>query len=195
MSIKVENLTLRNKKTILENASIVLEENTIYYLSGSMGVGKTSFLNYLAHKYNVYPNASKTKCLYVENERFLFDKLTVRSNLLFYKSLYKTENQDYDHLIYYFGLKDNLSTAVTELSSGNKQLLYLVCSLMNTKANLILLDEPFINLDNKTKESFLDFLEQISKSRIIIFTSHDFQHKNRAYNNIKIENRQFVCYQ
>lgn len=195
MSIKIKNLTLENKKVILENTSLVLEEGKIYYLTGIMGVGKTSFLNYLAKKFNVYPEASKTKCTYIESERFLFDKLTVKSNLLFYKSLYKTDDHDYNNLINYFGMMDKLSTVVSELSTGNKQLLYIVCSLMNTKAKLILLDEPFVNLDKKTKVTFLDFLEQISKSRIIIFTSHDFQNETRVYNNIKLENRQLVCYQ
>lgn len=194
MSIKIKELVLEvNGKLLLDNVNLNLEENIIYYLSGIMGSGKSTLLNHLALEHNNYPPGTNILCSFIESEKLIFSELNVLCNLQFYKALFKTSNEDYDRLITYFNLEKMYKTKVEDLSSGNQQLVYLVCSLLNAQARFILLDEPFVNIDVEAKELILNYLELLSPGRIIIFTSHEFDPATRDYQHITIEDKGLLC--
>ena len=57
---------------------------------------------------------------------------------------------------------------------------------MNAKERIIILDEPFVGLDQESKNILIDFMDSIKKEkRTLIFTSHiDLEDE---YREIKID--------
>ena len=57
---------------------------------------------------------------------------------------------------------------------------------MNAKERIIILDEPFVGLDQESKNILIDFMDSIKKEkRTLIFTSHiDLEDQ---YREIKID--------
>lgn len=195
MGIHLKQISLIVKdQTLLNNIYLELNEDILYHLSGEMGVGKTTFLEFLAKNYKEYPPKSGILCNYIENQRILFEELTVIENLKFYKRLFKCTESDFNYILVYFNIEEMLYKTISELSSGNQQLIYLVCSFMNTESKLLLIDEPFVNLDIDTKNRVLNYLESIKIGKIIVFTSHEFSSNSIVYTKLRIENEDILCF-
>ena len=65
-----------------------------------------------------------------------------------------------------------LDVNVANLSYGQQKKLALLRLFLN-QSDLIVLDEPFVGLDNNTQEILSNFLtDELGKSKGIIFTSH-----------------------
>lgn len=72
----------------------------------------------------------------------------------------------------------------TELSGGQRQRLSIACALLK-KPKLIIMDEPFANLDNKTSEMIMEFIIDLKNEGIsFIVSSHDIDtlegHEDKA---------------
>jgi len=63
-------------------------------------------------------------------------------------------------------------TLIAQYSSGMKQRLKLAVA-METKSDVLLLDEPFSNLDEQTVDLFGPKLEQIPSDRLVIIASNN----------------------
>ena len=61
---------------------------------------------------------------------------------------------------------------ITKLSGGEKQRVLLSKALLKT-ADVIILDEPDANIDNKTKNILIQNLINMKANKIIIIVSHD----------------------
>ena len=61
---------------------------------------------------------------------------------------------------------------VLDMSSGQLQRLILARTLLNKKAELLLLDEITSDLDLKSEEEIIKILKELSKSKIIIMITH-----------------------
>ena len=76
----------------------------------------------------------------------------------------------------YLSIRENLMIQQKKLS---------LIRVLNSVENILILDEPFVGLDQKSKEFLKDFMEaEVKKNKTIIFTSHiDFKDD---YREIKI---------
>ena len=112
--------------------------------------------------------------------------LTV-SDLLKAESAFKEEtdsNQEAQNLIQESGLETLLNRPAQKLSNGEMRKTLLVQALLQNP-ELLILDEPFVGLDQNSKEFLKNFMEaEVKKHKTIIFTSHiDFKDD---YREIKI---------
>ena len=84
-----------------------------------------------------------------------------------------------------FNLKRHIDNSVGTLSFGQQKKLSLI-RILNAKERIIILDEPFVGLDEESKNILREFMDSIRKeNRTLIFTSHIDLEDN--YREIKID--------
>ncbi|HJV46239.1 MAG TPA: ATP-binding cassette domain-containing protein [Bacillota bacterium] len=143
--------------------------NEIIVLFGPSGSGKTTILNTIAglshpdHGSIILNNTSfygdhikplpvqKRRIGYLFQDYALFQHMTVEKNIMY--GVNKEEKNDTDivnSIVESLGVGHLLSKYPTQISGGEKQRVALARALA-TKPKLLLLDEPFSALDNKTR--------------------------------------------
>ncbi len=164
------------EKLILENLSLLLEENRIYGLVGLNGSGKTTLLNTM---YGIkkpmegrieLDNAPlKRKDIgYLETENFFYPGITGYEYLSLF---YKTKDREFaESLNDLFKLP--LHNLIDGYSTGMKKKLAIMAVLLQDK-KILILDEPFNGLDiESSKILSLIITRQKEMGRTILLTSH-----------------------
>ncbi len=170
MRILAKNLTkIINNKVIFENVSFEIEKG-ILLVKGRNGSGKTTLLRILAGFERltsgkiVYEDIKNFEISYLGHKLGIYLELSVRENLDFFSF-----NQE---LIGIFELDKFLNYKAKFLSRGNLQKLAIVRTL-SKEAKLYLLDEPFVSLDESSKEKLLSLIKEMAENKIFIITSHE----------------------
>lgn len=160
-----------------------LSEGLIYGIYGPSASGKTTLLNslagYLSHEDNsfVYNDIDllkdnpKLNIAYVDQESTLIPHMTVSRQLSFFSKYSESEHKK---IISYLELDDLLNQKPSSLSGGQIQRV-CICLALLSKAQLLLLDEAFSNMD-KSLKSFVreKITAHIRERKILTFmVSHD----------------------
>ena len=107
------------------------------------------------------------------------------------------QKQERDESLERFSLSRIKNTRLGELSSGQRQRVFLCRSLLQ-KAKLLLLDEPTNHLDPPTRDSFWEFLGELSRkedSPTILMATHDLEFlKRRADQVLGVSSTREVSY-
>jgi len=160
----------------------LLLESSITGIYGASGAGKTTLLNIIAgieqpdsgfmaindklvvdikSKYNIPCN--KRGVAYIFQEGRLFPHLTVKENLLFsnkYLDKSKIEIKLND-VLDLLKIKPLINKKPMELSGGEKQRVAIGRALLS-QPKLLLLDEPFSNLDRSLRKQIISYLLKIN---------------------------------
>lgn len=158
----------------------------IYQIKGKSGCGKTTILK------NLY-NSNKSKVAYFDIEQSLifgnvFDNLCLTEEEYKKSYIYKKYPNLLHQIIscneFYHENDYNY-----KFSSGEKQRFALLRNI-HTEKKVILLDEPFSNLDISSAKSFLIFLDDFSKEfkKIFVIVNHLDIHV-KSINNIEVFGR------
>lgn len=170
--LETHNLSVRypnEEHTCLENINLSLTQGEVIWLTGASGCGKSTLLNCLSGMIPEILDAELTGTLELlgkretpayerslhmgcvcQNPRSQFFTTNTTSELVF-----ALENHGVDRALIRermneatraFGLTPLLNREVDTLSSGERQLIALVCALM-CQPNIVLFDEPSANLD------------------------------------------------
>ena len=189
--LDVQNLTKKYKNdSILNDVSFRLASGEALLLLGDNGSGKTTLLLSVSGLLpiesgdisldgrSVLREFSKLrgKISYVSQDPSLLNGLSVKDNLRYWsgisglsKTLAKQQTQ---WLVEALGLEPFLHKKISRLSGGMKKRVNLAVSLFSTP-RLLLLDEPFANVDRDTKSSIYSLLALYRKSGCcIILVSH-----------------------
>lgn len=140
----------------------------------------------------------RNKCIgYVTDHPILSSTLTVRENILLPLMLdsdldqYKRDELIRDYLIEY-GIEEKSDYVSRCLSETDKQKVCLIRALI-IKPKLLLLDEPFKNLDSKTIDHLMDVLYELVRSGVtIIFASKEELEYDIVDEVLYIEDRKLV---
>ena len=188
MYLKIKNLSKKyGKNSVLSNLNFSLNKGEIISIIGSSGSGKTTLLKCISGLcdidngeisidlkpiQNLEPN--KRNIGYVFQESPLFPHLNVIDNILF-----NMEDIDYEKLNFLLEkiqIKQLKNRYPHEISGGENQRVSVARSLIRNPS-LLLLDEPFNNLDNQikedTKELIFDTIKKTKTTTIIV--NHDIQ--------------------
>lgn len=189
--IKIKNLRLEySERFSLCIDGLTIEKGEIFTIIGPNGAGKTTLLNIIAM-------FEKPKCGDIEvfgnNILNGIDKLAVRRQMSFvFSQTYLTNSSVYDNISLPLKLRGDKSAGrveemlevfkinhiknsnATVLSQGEKHRVALARAFV-TSPKLVLLDEPFLSLDRRYKESLIETLHKIIKARSItaIFVTQD----------------------
>ncbi len=151
------------RTTALREISIDVAEG-ITGLFGPNASGKTTLLRVLAgllrptsgtvHVFGL-PLTTKHEALrarigYVGHRSGLYARLSIMENLELFEHLYGVEGRA-DTLVHQLGLRDRATTPVVDLSAGFRRRAAVARALVH-EPDLLLLDEPYANLDDEAAE-------------------------------------------
>lgn len=192
MYLKIENISkIFEKKRGVKNISFQLEKGELVSFLGPSGCGKTTLLNiiggfvkndsgsiYLEDKdITEYP-PEKREIVTVFQNYALFPHMNVVENVKYglkYRGYNKEEQiklaKEYLKIV---GLEGYEKNSVGELSGGQQQRVALARALV-LQPKILLLDEPFSNLDAKLKIAMREEIKELQKRLGIsmIFVTHD----------------------
>lgn len=190
--IEVQNLVKTiNDKTILNNVSFVLPDNTITVVLGPSGSGKTTLLRCLS-RLETITNGSITidnddignipnwKMGVVFQGFYLFPHLTILDNLILAPMRVLNLSQDAAEtkamqLLNDFGLADKRDAFPFHLSGGQKQRVAIMRCLMMDPP-VLLMDEPTSALDPEIVSDVADMIQSLRQpGRHIFIISHELK--------------------
>ena len=192
MSIQVKNLTFSyDESPLIENLSFIVEANQIGLISGESGIGKSTLFNVIAglitpqkgtiklkdeifNEGDFSLNTEKREIGYVFQDFALFPHINAQKNIEY---ALKSENNGLcNELISKLDLLELLDKMPHELSGGQQQRVAILRAIL-MKPNILLLDEPFSNLDKNN----IFAVQEIIKNVIELFQipclliSHDMR--------------------
>ncbi|SEP80044.1 ATP-binding cassette domain-containing protein [Neolewinella agarilytica] len=181
---------------VLNKVNLSISEPGVYGLLGDNGAGKSTLLRILAKIYTLNSGRISVPTSFgMLSDKFgLYKNLTVEQNLLFHCNIAGVE----DDLIQetFLDICEGagfLKTKVKLLSSGQKQLVKIVRAFL-TNSNLILLDEPFANLDDKSKRNLKKVLIRKGKEKAVILSTHQLLAIEEITKNVFfLKNGNLVC--
>jgi iron(III) transport system ATP-binding protein len=186
------SLSYDNNK-VLADINFDLEESEIGCILGPSGCGKTSLLRAIGGFENITAGSilkdgvcisNKIQNVPIQDRQMgmvfqdyaLFPNMDVKSNISFgLRGISKKEkNSRIDYLLDLVNLGNYKNKYPHELSGGEQQRVALIRSLA-TSPDILLLDEPFSNIDADVKEDLVtdvrDLLKELSITSIIV--THD----------------------
>jgi len=167
----------------LRQVSADLEPGRCYVLIGENGAGKSTLLRILAGllrpsfgKITVFgqePHDARGRIGYMSHAPMLYDELTAQENLRYFASLYPGRNcLAPAEALRQVGLDPNLTRTLGQYSQGMRQRASLARVLLSAP-ELLLLDEPFSNMDMESARQMVELLAQFRHgSRTIVLTTH-----------------------
>ena len=182
-----------NNNIVLDNFSMKLIKGEVVSLLGPSGCGKTTLLrlasgiekvqygeiklnNEIISSSKVHLNPEKRVIGYVFQDCALFPHLTILQNIFFGLNKIEIINQTkkIKNLMNEINISDLSDYYPHELSGGQQQQVALVRA-MASNPNLILLDEPYSNLDSRLKEKIRDQMLHILREYDIsaLLVTHD----------------------
>ena len=172
--LQAKNISYKiNDRNILNNISFEIKLGELVKISGNNGSGKTTLLKIIIGltqqtKGTLLKNDTE-KISYLGHKSTLKNYLTIRENLFIHGLKLNSFNLN---LLEKFNLKKHIDNSVGTLSFGQQKKLSLV-RIFNTKSKVLILDEPFIGLDDESKELLRSFMEsKVKEDGTVIFTSH-----------------------
>ena len=180
------------KKKVLDNINFSIEEGTFSVLLGLNGAGKSTIFSLITRLQNLvvgeisinnfpikdYSNALKDIGIVFQEPTLDLD-LTVKQNLYYYGSLkgldFKQTLFSIEDEIKKLELENHLDTQVRNLNGGHRRRVEILRALIN-KPKLLLLDEPTVGLDLKSRFDILEYVRNLvhTKNISVLWITHLF---------------------
>lgn len=174
----------------LRKVSVRFERGRCYLVLGPNGAGKSTLLRTLAGllrpsygKVRIFasdaaaepqdPMAARDLIGYMSHATMLYDEFSGVENLRYFSSLYRGRDcVSPEEALRSVGLDPALARPVGQYSQGMKQRASLARVLIS-RPELLLLDEPFSNMDVQSAHQMLRLLETFrTENRTILLTTH-----------------------
>lgn len=188
MFLRVEKISKSfGNRRILNDITFEVQQNELISIIGPSGAGKTTLLKIIAGLETadggtIHTTADLTTnpAILVFQDYVLFPHMSVFSNVAFglrCRSLSKPAiARRVMEMLDFFHLGDKYDHFPSQLSAGQQQRVALARAMV-VSPSLLLLDEPFANLDRNLKTDTAEFIRSFQKSASIttICVTHDLQ--------------------
>ncbi len=180
----------------LRNVSATFATGSSTVILGENGAGKSTLLRIIAGLitptrgtvtvFSGTPHRERRRMAYMSHSPMLYDELTAMENLSYFAALHRDEGcacvGSPEMALRAVGLDPNLSRPVGQYSQGMRQRTSLA-RVLQTDPELLLLDEPFSNLDAASAQHMVELLADfrtwpvapvngVPGSRTIVLTTH-----------------------
>ena len=188
--IQVSNLSFSyTKKPFISDMTFSVSKGEIFGFLGPSGAGKSTLQKILIGMLTTYQGSvrvngteckERTKTFYedigVDFEfSTMYEKLTARENLEFFRSLYQKKGRPINTLLEMVGLEQDADKRVSEYSKGMKSRLNFIKALLHDPV-LLCLDEPTSGLDPTNSRMMKNLiLAERAKGKTILLTTHNMQ--------------------
>lgn len=191
MYLEVKNLAkfYNSSYPIIKDLSFSVKKGELISFLGESGSGKTTFLKCLAGLEGINSGSISLNSKYLNNDKTfvkpqkrkigfvfqdypLFPHLSVLDNIVF--NLEKKYHKKLEYILKLTGLQFLIDRFPHEISGGEQQRACIARALIR-EPELLLLDEPFSNLDSTIKESMKEEIFKIVKetNTTTILVTHD----------------------
>jgi ABC-2 type transport system ATP-binding protein len=185
----------------VDSLSIEIEKGEIYGLLGPNGAGKTTSIKMITGL--LKPDSGRVlfngEKFVVEDHRqlvglcpqelVLWNNLTCYEQLVFIARMYNVAEsvarKRAVELLERIGLSDKRKKLVKTLSGGMQRRMNLLMALMHDP-QILILDEPEVGLDPQSRVMVRDFIHSLSKTKTVIFTTHNMDEADRLCDRITI---------
>jgi heme ABC exporter ATP-binding subunit CcmA len=177
----------------LRNISATIQAGTCTMILGENGAGKSTLLRVIAGLItptrgtvtvfaDASPHQQRNRMAYMSHSPMLYDELTAMENLTYFASLHRDGGcacvGSPEMALRAVGLDPTLTRPVGQYSQGMRQRTSLA-RVLQTDPQLLLLDEPFSNLDAGSAQHMVALLADFRTwpvagggSRTILLTTH-----------------------
>lgn len=195
------------EKQVLTGVNFTAEGGKAFGLLGRNGAGKTTSIRILM---DVFPpnsgqvlidgqpiDYSKVRFGYLPEERGLYPKKKIIDQLVYFAELkgmnYSDAVRAVDYWLDRLGMTEYRNKKLDTLSKGNQQKIQLITALSHNP-KIVILDEPFSGLDPVNAMLLKDVVkEEISKGKIVLFSSHQMSYIEEFCDSIAIINNGVVA--
>ena len=203
MKLELKNIHKSfGEKQVLKGISLYAEGGKAFGLLGRNGAGKTTSIRILM---DVFPANSgeilfnnqpidynKVQFGYLPEERGLYPKKKIIDQLVYFAELKNMSRSDavkaVDYWLGRLGMSEYRNKRLDTLSKGNQQKIQLITALAHNP-QIVILDEPFSGLDPVNAMLLKDVVkEEISKGKIVFFSSHQMNYIEEFCDSIAILN-------
>ena len=202
--LTASHLTRRfDSRVAVEDVSFDLRPGEIFALLGPNGAGKTTTLRMLAGL--IAPTAGevrigdepvsrttaprlRSRVGFLTETPGLWDRLTVRENLLVYARLHGLPHPSraVDEALGVFGIADRGRDATAHLSKGLKQRVALARTLLH-KPDIVLLDEPTAGLDPESARDVRELILRLrTEKRAVLMSTHNLDEVERVADRVAV---------
>lgn len=177
-----------DKKDVIKNVSLRIEDGEFFGLVGINGAGKSTLLRLISSVYyqdkgkilidkiEAFNDINKRKEIFYLSDDLYYPKYSnIKNFLSFYKTFYDFDDYKFMQIVSQLNL--DLNRNIANFSKGMKRQLFIAVAL-SIKANYILLDEAFDGLDPLARLIFKQEIIKLKEENprlTVIFTSHNLK--------------------
>lgn len=193
--LKASSVSKRfGKKSVLSDFSVSLSEGETLLIIGFNGVGKSTLLDILNGV--CFPDEGliempdRKEIGYMASASEIYEDLTGYKYLRFHTDFYeipkKRANEIIDEITDSMGVSDLKDKRFATMSSGERKRMKFIASIVHSP-KLLILDEPFSNLDIKQCVVMTKMLSKLKKNgTTIVIVSHEFGTLEEIYDKILV---------
>jgi len=167
----------------LRKVSLAIEQGRCCVLLGENGAGKSTLLRLLAglirpthgavRIFEQAPHDTRDRIGYMSHAPMLYEEFSAAENLRYFAALYRERDcLTPEASLAAVGLDPSLTRPLGQYSQGMRQRASLARVLL-PRPELLLLDEPFSNMDAASAKQMLDLLAGLrAQGKTIVLTTH-----------------------
>ena len=162
-----------NERNLYKDFSISFNENSINFIMGESGVGKTTLIKHL--KDELLTKGNRISITFQESRLIPWKNVYKNLEIVIKDKFNKDERKKIiKEILDNLNLKGTESLFPHELSGGMKQRISIARAIL-FDGDIFIMDEPFKGLDKDNKEKVIKFLKDYFKSRekTVVIISHD----------------------
>ena len=195
--IKIQNLSFNysgNLDMILDDITVEIKKGETLGIIGTIGSGKTTLMNLLLRLYPVQDGKIfiggqdineidlaklRNSVSYITQDNFLFSS-TIKDNISLFRDEFQDKEIEESTELSMISeeiqkMKNGIDTIIGErgidLSGGQKQRVVISRAFLN-KSNIVIFDDTFSALDNKTEKLLLENIKELVKDKTCIIISN-----------------------
>lgn len=201
MELYLDNINKSfGENAVLKDISIHAKSGRAMGLLGRNGAGKTTTMRIIMNVFKADSghilvdgkpiSKSKLRLGYLPEERGLYPKLPIKTQLLYLAELNGLKSKQALPIIKDWlkrlDMEEYIDKKLDTLSKGNQQKIQLISVLM-INPDIIILDEPFSGLDPVNAEALKDIVKiLIQENKIVLFSGHQMSYIEEFCDDIAI---------